>query len=52
MPRFAELAIPRSDPAYFGFFANEIGGVFMTPRELYESVGGRIPVTAAPQAAE
>jgi hypothetical protein len=24
--------------AYFGFFANEIGGVFMTPRALYESI--------------
>jgi len=38
--------------AYFGFFANEIGGVFMTPRALYESVGGRIPAAAASQAAE
>ena len=24
--------------AYFGFFANEIGGVFMTPKALYESI--------------
>ena len=26
--------------AYFGFFANEIGGGFMTPKALYESVSG------------
>jgi hypothetical protein len=38
--------------AYFGFFAGEIGGVFMTPRALYEAAGGRVPATAAPQAAE
>jgi len=38
--------------AYFGFFAGEIGGVFMTPRALYEAAGGRVPAAAASQAAE
>ena len=38
--------------AYFGFFAGEIGGVSMTPRAIYESVGGRIQAAAASQAAE
>jgi hypothetical protein len=28
--------------AYFAFFSGEIGGVFMTPRELYEVVGGAL----------
>jgi hypothetical protein len=38
--------------AYFGFFRDEIGGVFMTPRALYEAAGGRIPAVSASQAAE
>ncbi len=38
--------------AYFRFFAGEIGGVFMTPRALYETVDGRVAPAAASQAAE
>jgi hypothetical protein len=37
--------------AYFAFFSGEIGGVFMTPRALYETVGGRPSADTASQAA-
>ena len=38
--------------AYFAFFAGEIGGVFMTPRALYEAAGESLSLAAASQAAE
>jgi hypothetical protein len=38
--------------AYFAFFSGEIGGVFMTPRALYETVGGRLSADAGQAAAE
>jgi hypothetical protein len=38
--------------AYFDFFAGEIGGVFMTPRALYEAVGGRVAEIVGQAAAE
>jgi len=33
--------------AYFAFFSGEIGGVFMTPRALYQSVGGALEADQA-----